>query len=195
MLRTNELRPAFVVKNTNPVTVPQLYQAVGEEVTARWEALGQTDDKIQWAYGKEADEIIPEFPAMTVYKAIAVKTGKTSQTIRKAYYTYKAYTDEQRERFHLAPYSVFAHARLTDNKEEVLQYYVDHQSTPDEIEEKYPVVDNKEIEAEFKRYNIDRIFYSVFREVYGLDVISKAQVVEYIKKIQQIINEANEVKA
>lgn len=182
-----------VVKNTT-VTVPQLYQAVGEEVTARWEALGQTDDKIQWQYGKEADDLIPEFPAMTVYKAIAIKTGKTSQTIRKAYYTYKAYTNEQREKFHLAPYSVFAHARMVDDKEAVLQYYVDHQSTPDEIEEKYPIVDNKEIEAEFKRYNIDRIFYSVFREVFGLDVISKAQVIEHIKGIQNIIREANEVK-
>lgn len=182
-----------VVKNTTPerVTVPQLLLAVGEKVIARWEALGQTDDKIQWQYGAEADALIPEFPAMVVYKAIAIKTGRTSQTIRKAWYTYKAFTPELRERYNLVPYSVFAHARMKDNPEEILKYYVEHQSTPDEIEEKFPIVEDEDIETAFKSAGIDRIFYSVFREVYGYDPFLKARVMEYIKEIQTIIREAN----
>ena len=180
-----------VVKTTTRVTVPQLYQAVGEERVARWQTLGIADDKIQWQYGAECEEIIPEFPAMLVYKAIAIATGKSSQTIRKAYATYKAYTKEQREKYNLVPYSVFAHARMTEDKEAVLDYYIEHQSTPDEIEEKFPIVDNKEIEADFKKTGVDRIFYSVYREIYGLDVISKSLAIEYIKKLQEIIREAN----
>ncbi len=182
-----------VVTNTTPVTVPQLFDAVGEEIVARWQTLGITDDKIQWQYGEECDALIPEFAPMLVYKAIAIATGKTSQTIRKAYATYKCYTKEQREKYNLVPYSVFAHARMLDNKESILDYYMEHQSTPDEIEEKYPVVANPEIESEFNRYGIDRIFYSIFREVFGLDVISKSQVIEHIKGIQRIIREANQV--
>jgi len=178
------------VKNTQ-VTVPQLFEAVGDAVTARWETLGITDDKIQWQYGKEADDLIPEFPAGVVYKAIAIKTGKTSQTIRKCYYTYKAYTKEQREKYNLVPYAVFAHARLTDNKEEVLRHYLDKQSSVDEIENNFPVVEDVEIEKEFKAQNLDRIFYGVFREVFGLDSFLKARVMEHIKEIQTIIRTAN----
>ena len=180
-----------VVSDTTPVTVPQLFDAVGEEVVARWENLGNADDLIQWQYGEECEALIPEFAPMLVYKALAIATGKTSQTIRKAYYTYKAYDAETRQKYKTVPYSVFAHARMLDNKTAVLDYYMDHQSTPDEIEEKYPVVANPEIEKEFNRYGIDRIFYSIFREVFGLDVISKSQVIEHIKGIQRIIREAN----
>lgn len=180
-----------VVKNTTPFTVPQLFDAVGEEVVARWQTLGIADDKIQWQYGEECEALIPEFAPMLVYKALAIATGKTSQTIRKAYYTYKAYDAEIRKKYNLVPYSVFAHARMLDNKEAVLDYYMEHQSTPDEIEEKYPVVGSKELEQEFQSYGIDRIFYSIFREVFGLDVISKSQVIEHIKGIQRIIREAN----
>lgn len=183
-----------MVKNTTPerVTVPQLLLAVGEKVIARWEALGQTDDKIQWQYGAEADALVPEFPPMTVYKAIAIKTGRTAQTIRKAYYTYKAFTAEQREKYNLVPYAVFAHARLKDKPEEVLKYYVEHQSTPDEIEEKFPIIEGEEeVEAAFRVERLDRIFYSVFREAYGLPPFLKARVIEHIKDIQEIIREAN----
>lgn len=183
-----------MVKNTTPapVTVPQLYAAVGEKVTAKWEALGQTDDKIQWAYGAEADALIPEFPSMTVYAAIGKKAGKTSQTIRKAYYVFRAYSSSQREKYNLVPYSVFAHARKMDNREDVLKYYVDHQSTPDEIEEKYPDIEDADIEEEFTKFGFDRIFYSVFREVWGLDPFLKSRVMELVKEIQDIIKKANE---
>lgn len=182
-----------VVKSTTPerVTVPQLLEVVGDKVIARWEALGQTDDKIQWQYGAEVDALVPEFPAMTVYKAIAIKTGRTSQTIRKAYYVYKAYPAELREKYNVVPYSVFVHARMTTDKEAVLKYYTEHQSTPDEIEEKFPIADNEEIENEFTRYGLDRIFYSVFREVFGLDPFLKSRVVELVKEIQDIIRSAN----
>lgn len=181
-----------LVKNTTPsVTVPQLLEAVGEAVTARWETLGLTDDKIQWQYGKEADELIPEFPAMTVYKAIAIKTGKTSQTIRKAYYTYKAYTQATREKYHLVPYAVFAHARTQKDPLVVLEHYVNNQASMDEIEKVFPVVEDEAVEKEFQSFGLDRIFYGVFREVFGLSPFLKARVMEHIKEIQIIIREAN----
>jgi hypothetical protein len=80
---------------------------------------------------------------------------------------------------------------MTTDKEAVLKYYADYQSTPDEIEEKFPVSDNEEIENEFIRFGLDRIFYSVFREVFGLDPFLKSRVVELVKEIQEIIRGAN----
>ena len=180
-----------VVENTTPQTVPQLIDAVGERTVARWQTLGLTDDKIQWQYGAECAALIPKYSPMLVYKAIAIHTGKTTQTIRKAYYTYKAFDEATREKYNLVPYAVFAHARLADDKEAILKYYMDHQSTPDEIAEKYPVTADPDIEKEFQEVGVDRTFYSIFREIFGLDTITKSLIIEHIKKIQELIREAN----
>lgn len=180
-----------MVQNTTPQTVPQLLEAVGEKVVARWQTLGITDDKIQWQYGAECDALIPKYKPMLVYKAIAISTGKTTQTIRKAYYTYKAFDAATRQKYNIVPYAVFAHARMADDKLAILDYYMEHQSTPDEIEEKYPVGGDPEIEKEFKEVGIDRTFYSVFREIFGLDTITKSLIIEHIRKIQDLIREAN----
>jgi hypothetical protein len=82
------------------LTVPQVYELVGDDVVRRWERLGDMDSKIHWQYGAEADALISEgVPSMLVYKAIAIKVGKSSQVIRKAYYTYTAFTKETRAKY------------------------------------------------------------------------------------------------
>jgi len=87
---------AYVVDSNNPkhaVTVPALLELVGETTRAKWRAIGDMDSKIHWQYGAEADALISEgYPAMVVYKAIAIEAGKSSQTIRKAYYTFTSFT-------------------------------------------------------------------------------------------------------
>ena len=116
-----------LVQNTTALqSVGDVYQMVGEDICAKWEALGQTDSHVHWAYGAEADAIISEgVPAMLAYKAIAKKAGKRSETIRQAYYTYRAFTATQREQYDLCPYSVFRAAKNATAPLEVLQHYID----------------------------------------------------------------------
>jgi hypothetical protein len=175
-------------------TVPQLLEAVGDEVITRWESLAETETKIQWAYGREADALIPEFPAMIVYKAIAVKTGKSAESIRKYYYTYKAFTDAEREKYEVIPYSFFAHARLYKAPIEVLDYCMDKRASLDEIERVFPVTEyegDKEFDRDFTAQGFSRIFYGVWREIYAADPFLKARAVESIKELEAIIKELN----
>ena len=174
-------------------TVPALLQAVGDDVQARWEALGQTDGKIHWSYGKEADALISEGARVgIVCKAIAIKAGKSFETIRKAYYTYKRFTDEQREQFHLCPYSVFQHASTTKRPVEVLQYYLDNRATSiEEVEAVFPPLMD-DVQKEFETSGYPRIFYGVYREIYGLDPLTKRQAQEHIDALNKIIREANQ---
>ena len=175
-------------------TVPQVFQLVGEDVCARWENLGNMDSKVHWAYGKEADDLISEgVPNMLVYKAIAIKAGKRSQTIRKAWYTWKQFTPEQREKYNLAPYSVFQHAATCKNPEKVLQHYIDNRASVDEVELVFPSAhENEALEKEFDELGFGRMFYGIYREVWGIDPKIKKKIISYLTVIQRLINEANE---
>ena len=186
--------PAPVVENYHNVkTVPQVFELVGEDICARWEKLGTMDSKVHWAYGGEADQLIAEgIPSMLVYKAIAIKAGKSSQTIRKAYYTFKAFTVEQRAEFEIAPYSIFQHARTCADPIEVLQYYKDNRTSLDEIEIVYPPApENVELDKEFKAKGYPRMFYGVYRELWGCDPFLRARADELIKELDEIIKQVN----
>ncbi len=174
-------------------TVPQLFQLVGEKVCARWEEMGRLDSKIHWQYGYEAEQLIAEgVPAMLVYKAIAQKAGKNSQTVRKAYYTYKAFTKEQREQFNLAPYSVFQHAATCKDPIKVLKHYVDHMASVDEIEFNFPpAAENEALEKEFDETGYSRIFYGIYREIWGIAPAIKKKIISYLDVIRRLIDEAN----
>ena len=173
-------------------TVPQVYELVGDDVVRRWERLGDMDSKIHWQYGAEADALISEgVPSMLVYKAIAIKVGKSSQVIRKAYYTYKAFTKEMRDKYELCPYSVFQIARTHEQPEAVLIDYIENNASVDEIEVKYPVVTDKDIEAEFTQRGYSRMFYGVYREIYFLDPFLKDRCEDCIREIEAILKEAN----
>lgn len=174
------------------LTVPQLFDMVGDDTTRRWEVLGQTDSKVHWAYGAEADALIAEgFAAMTVYKAIAIKAGKGSQTIRKAYYTYKAFDAQTREKYDLAPYSVFQHARTQKEPIKVLEHYIQNRASLDEIEKLYPIIEDEEFEKYFNGQGYPRIFYGIAREIYGIDPFMKARVEEHLHDIRIILDEVN----
>lgn len=174
------------------LTVQQIFDVVGEETTGRWEALGEVDSKSHWQYGAEADALIEEgFSAMTVYKAIGIKAGKNSQTIRKAYYTYKAFDAQTREKYHLAPYSVFKHARTQKKPIEVLEHYVNNRSSVDEIETIFPIIEDEEFEKYFKSLKFPRIFYGITREIFGIDPFMKARVEEHLNEIKIILDEVN----
>ncbi len=175
-------------------TVPALLEFVGDTVQNRWVAIGQTDSKVHWRYGWEAEQLISEGARVgVVCKAIAVKAGKSSETIRKAFYTYTSFTAEERKQYDLCPYSIFQHARTQEKPLEVLQYYIDHQASVDEIETVYPEISK---DAEFDKYfvgtKLPRIFYGIERELYGIDPIWKQEADEHIKALNEIIQKVNE---
>ncbi len=184
-----------LVQNTTQVTtVPQVFALVGDDVVARWERLGEIDSRTHWAYGAEAEALIAEgIPAMLVYKAIAIKAGKKSETIRQAYYTFKAFTPAEREQYALAPYSVFRHAKDTDNKIAVLEHYINNRASVDEIETVYPARNEEDAEAdrEFRAYDLPRMFFGIYREIYGVKPAIKNKVISYLKVINRIIEAVN----
>lgn len=169
-------------------TVPDLLNAVGEDTCNRWVAIGQADSNIHWAYGRECDALISEGakPGL-VYKAIAVKAGRDSQTIRKAYYTWKAYTDAERKEYYLAPYSVFQQARTQEDKIDVLKYYIEKRASVDDVITQYPEIENKEFDAYFKSTKLPRIFYGIERELWGIDPIWKQEADQHIKALREIV--------
>lgn len=182
-----------VVEIYQPVTtVPQVFALVGEDVCLRWESLGQMDSKVHWAYGAEAEQLISEnVPAGLVYKAIGIKAGKSSQTIRKAYYTFKAFTPEQRDQYALCPYSIFQHARTQKKPEKVLQHYINNRTSVDEIEALFPVIENEELEKEFSTRGYPRMFYGIYREAWGIDPFFKARIEEHLTEIKNIFEQVN----
>lgn len=181
-----------LVDSTNCRTIADVYAAVGEKVCARWQALGETDSKIHWQYGAEADAIIPEFPAMLVYKAIAKKAGRSSQTIRKAYYTYKAFDEATREKYHLVPYSIFQHAAGQNDPIAVLEHYVNNQASVDEVEAVFPEVVDEGIFDEFKKTGLDRgMFYGIYREAWGMRIETRAKIMDLLNKIDELIKKEN----
>ena len=148
-----------------PWTIGKIYQVVGDDAIARWEALGQTDSDIHFAYGREANSLIEQgLPSMLVYVAIGRKAGKSSETIRKSFYTWRAFTGAQREEYHLAPYSVFDHARMCDNPEEVLQYYIAERCSIDEVKALFAA---GEEEKENPYGNTPRYLVGAFRRMLG----------------------------
>lgn len=155
------------------------------EAVSRWEALGQADGNIQWQYGREASALIDNgVPAMLVYSAIGKKAGVTSQTVRKAYYTWRAFPDAVREQYHLVPYTVFRHARACDNPEEVLQYYVDEGGpSVDEIEQVFPLTEEaQETVSEFPRYAV-----GIWRRMVGLPVDARERAEELLRELVTIL--------
>ncbi len=186
--------PAMVQSNSQITTVPQVFALVGDDVVSRWEKLGEIDSKTHWAYGAEAESLIAEgVPAMLVYKAIAIKAGKRSETIRQAYYTFRAYTQAEREKYAAAPYSVFRHAKDTDDKIAALEHYVSNRASVDEVETVYPARDEEDAEAdrEFRTYDLPRMFFGIYREIYGAAPGVVKKVVSYLRVLKRIIDEVN----
>jgi hypothetical protein len=184
----------MVQNNSQITTVPQVFALVGDDVIAKWERLGEIDSKTHWAYGAEAEALIAEgVPAMLVYKAIAIKTGKRSETIRQAYYTFRAYTPAEREKYAAAPYSVFRHAKDTDDKISVLEHYINNRASVDEIETVYPARNEEDAEAdrEFRTYDLPRMFFGIYREIYGASPALVKKVVSYLRVLKRIIDEVN----
>lgn len=159
------------IVNTYHWTINAVYETF-PEATAQWEAIGGEDSRIQWFYGKESNKLIKNgVPAMIAYSAIGRKAGVNSQTIRKAFYTWRAFDEATQEEYHLAPYAVFNHARRCDNPEKVLQYYVDENAKGgcgiDEIEAVFPL--DKEDDSEFEKTGLPRWAYGFIRQLAGMN--------------------------
>ena len=170
-------------------TVPQLYAALGDDILDRWQALGQQSDKIQWEIGKEADALIAEdFRPMLVYKAIALKVGRSSETVRQCYYTFKSFDGQIREKYHLVPYTVFNRARMTDNKIEVLEHYLQSQSV-DEVETVFPIAGDKSVETDFRKMEYPRCFYGIYRETYYLPDARRVRISELLNEIKKLMED------
>jgi hypothetical protein len=173
-------------------TVPALLTAVGEETCNRWVAIGQTDSKVHWAYGREVDALVSEGAQVgIVCKAIAVKAGKDSQTIRKSWYTWKAFTDDERTKYDLAPFSVFQQARTQENKIEVLEHYINNRASVDEVMVLYPEIEHKDFDVYFKSTKYPRWCYGIERELWGIDPIWKQEADGHIKALVEIAERFN----
>ena len=165
-------------------TVTEIYNHFPAAVK-RWEALGQAESDIHWAYGREADALITAgVPAMLAYSAIGRKAGVTSQTIRKAYYTYKTFTNAQREEYCLVPYSVFRHARTCEDPEAVLKYYVEEGGpSVDEIEAVFQAGDDDEqAKPEYPRYTV-----GIWRRMIGLPAEARARAEVLLNELVTIL--------
>lgn len=186
-MKTMTDKKAVVVDSTN-WTIGRIYSEF-PEAASRWEALGQQDSDIHWAYGRESDALIQRgIPAMLVYSAIGRKAGKSAQTIRKSYYTYRTFTDAQREEYHLVPYSVFAHARSCENPEEVLEYYRDEGGCSiDEIEAVFPLTETDDEREQFKASAFPRYLYGAWRAMLGIK--RRADAEHHLREFQKIVEE------
>ena len=165
-------------------TVTEIYSHFPDAVK-RWEKLGHVESDIHWAYGREADALITAgVPSMLAYSAIGRKAGVTSQTIRKAYYTWQMFTDAQREEYGLVPYSVFRHARTCDDPEAVLKYYVEEGGpSVDEIEQVFPSGDTDEQEkSEYPRYTV-----GIWRRMIGLPAEARARAEVLLNELVTIL--------
>ena len=166
-------------------TTQAVYNAYPEAV-ARWEALGQTESNIHWQYGQECDALITKgIPAMIAYSAIAKKAGVKEQTIRKAYYTWRAFDEATREQYHLAPYSVFRHAARHENPEAVLEYYVTEAgASVDEVEAVYPIEPEHEetVKADYPRYMV-----GAYRRMIGLPAETRQRAQVLMDELVQIL--------
>ena len=175
-------------------TVPALLNAVGESTVNRWIAIGQTDSKVHWQYGAEVDALVSEGARVgVVCKAIAIKAGKSFETIRKSYYTYIKFSAEDRQKYSLCPYSIFNHARMQDDPYDVLDYYLAHRGpSVEEVEAVFvPPSEDKEFDKWFSGTKYPRYFYRICQELYGIDPIWKQEADEHIKALAEIIEKAN----
>jgi len=173
-----------------PWTIGKIYQFVGEDTLSRWEALGQTDSDIHWAYGMEANALVEQgIPSMLVYVAIGRKAGKSAETIRKSFYTWRAYTGAQREEYHLAPYSVFDHARMCEKPEEVLQYYIAEQCGFDEIKAAFRA---GEEEKEFPYSDFPRYLAGAYRQMLGWKTENRKRGEELLDEFEKLRKAEND---
>lgn len=179
-----------------PITVSEIWEIAGEAACNRWEALGQTASKVNWAYGAEAEALIVEgMPAMQVYKAIAIKAGVSSQTVRKSYNVYMAFGEAVRRKYELCPYSAFRIAHGQKDPEEVLKYYQDRRCSIDELKEVFPPMNdvNGGKHKRFVSSGYPRYFWGILREVYGSP--REREALEHLDALARIIKELNDEKS
>jgi len=175
------------------ITVSQIWAMVGEDTCSRWEALGDTAGKVHWAYGSEAEALIVEgFPAMQVYKAIAIKAGVGAQVIRKAYRTYEAIPEEIREKYQALSYSVFQFAVTQEDPFKVLDYALKHRSSVDELEAVFRKPSEDPREKEFESLGYPRYFWGIWREVAGCPKKIVDEVTSHLDAIHKIIKEVED---
>jgi len=170
-----------------PITVSEIWSTVGEEICAKWEALGQTESSINWGYGREAEVLIAEgYPAMQVYKAIAIKACVSSQTVRKSYNVYMAFDEATRRKYDLCPFGVFQIARGHDQPEKVLKYYLEKRCSIDELKEVFPN-EKSEKREKFETMGYPRYFWGILREIYGTP--RQAEAIEHLDWLNEYIKE------
>jgi len=136
-----------------------------------------------------SDRVVMQVPSMLVYVAIGRKAGKSAETIRKSFYTWRAYTGAQREEYHLAPYSVFDHARMCEKPEEVLQYYIAEQCGFDEIKAAFRA---GEEEKEFPYSDFPRYLAGAYRQMLGWKTENRKRGEELLDEFEKLRKAEND---
>lgn len=166
-------------------TIDRIYQSVPEQELAELEASGQAVDNVHWLWGsKAADWIARGFPSMSVYSAIAKKVGRSATTIRQCYYTYKTFRDTLENYDERIPYSVYNHARMWKDPDEVLNYYMTHRASVDEVEAVFRTDSDDE---PFVQTGLPRFLVGLWREMRGLPKAKYALALQKVNEILELI--------
>ena len=167
-------------------SVDRIYHSVGEDELLELEASGQAVDNVNWYWGRKAAEWIARgLPSMYVYSAIGKKVGRASVTIRQCYYTYKTFRDvELDER---VPYSVYNHARQWNDPEAVIDYYMTHVCSVDEIETVFRVSDTDDERETFAKTGLPTFLIGAWREMKGLTKQKYGEAIGYLNSFLEVV--------
>jgi len=167
-------------------TIRRIYESVLDDELAKLDASGTAADNINWYWGSvAADWIGRGFPKTLVYSAIGTRVGRAASTIAQCYYTFLAFgRDEVDER---VPYSVYNHARQWSNPDEVIDYYLTHQCSVDEIETIFRISEPDEAREQFAQTGLPRMFIGVWREMIGLSAERRERAIALLKEVLEVI--------
>lgn len=167
-------------------SVDRVYQSVGEDELLELEASGQAVDNVNWYWGRKAAEWIRRgLPAMYVYSAIGKKVGRSAVTIRQCYYTFKAFQGvEMDER---VPYSVYNHARQWTDPDAVVNYYITHNCSVDEIETVFRVTDTDDERETFAKTGLPVFLVGAWREMRGLTTQKYNEAIGYLNSFLEVV--------
>jgi hypothetical protein len=150
-------------------TIRRIYESVPENELQELEASGQAVDNVQWYWGRIASEWISRgMPKMLVYAAIGKKVGRSAVTIAQCFYTYTTFTRTEMLYDERIPYSVYNHARQWSAPDEVLEYYITHACSVDEIEQVFRGSEPDDEREAFGKTSLPRFLVGAWREARGL---------------------------
>jgi hypothetical protein len=182
------MTPTTPLSDVGQLTVTDIFRAVGDDIINKWVAIGNQHGKVHIAFGQAAAELIPEFPAMLVYRAIAIKAGVSESVVRRSHYTVRDIAPELWQKYHMLSYSIFQHAAACGEPEKVLQYAMENEASVRDVEATFPLSDPPEEDADWTARKYPPYFYGIWRELRGRDAATREYVIARMDEILFVIS-------